>query len=335
MSETSRYGGAVNNRLSLIAKRLRSLMQRNNINLTELAKRCDLLAHEIFPENECPNLTRERISKILMNAQSRVGKGAAKLISPQEIFILAETLNVSVEWLTGQTKTSAPILWDVASEPELVTNLLHLMGEYEERTGEMFLWGENLLCSLTPPEFAHGYHEAHFAELDKIGLQREKHILVTTYDLVGDIRRARTFGDTSKRSWTITQVIFLSELQKIIKGEGEYSNINHPTRQNCLENLVKILDDDSLGVSLIVTRDEDAPFLKKLLLDCDRFGVNGEKFSLWGYHSGKIAWSENKDLVKRNRKIITELVDRSAFRERKDVLDLLSQLLEIMEKKSK
>lgn len=122
---------------------------------------------------------------------------------------------------------------------------------------------------------------------------------------------------------------------KIAEGAGEYANINLSTRQKCLENLLKILADDSLGVSLIITRDEDAPFLKRFLQDSDRFGVNGEKFSLWGYHSGKIAWSEKKDLVKRNRNIITELVERSAFRERSKVLDLLSQLLEKMERKSK
>lgn len=327
-SSSSPLGSMPNHRLSLIAERIRSQMRRLQISVTELARRCDTLAHEIFPDEERPNLTRERIAKIMMNAQTRIGKGAAKVVSQQEIFILARTLEVSAEWLSGQTRTNSSVLWDAASEPEVGKLITHLLAEYEERAGEMLVWGDNLLCSLTPPEFAHGYHQSLFAELDEIGLKREKQILVETYDRVGDARRLRTFGEAYKRNWTITQIIFLSELESISTGSGHYADIPLLTRRKCLENLLKILADDSLGVSLRVARDKDVPQIKHFLHDYDRLGVNGEQFSLWTYHSGKIAWTEQKDSVMRHRQIIRTLEKKSFFSSRKQVLELISRLLD-------
>ena len=158
--------------------------------------------------------------------------------------------------------------------------------------------------------------------------------MISAYDAVGDARRDRTFGDASNRNWTIKQIVFLSELQKIVEGTGHYAKIDLSVRQLCFEDLSKILADDSSGVNLVVVRDEDAPELKHYLRDHDRFSVNSDKFSLWTYHSGKVAWSENKETVSRNCFVINELENRAAYKEPGQVLSLLSQLQERIEEKT-
>lgn len=320
-------GGAANGRLPLFAERIRSQMQRLKISVTELARRCE--THD-FPDGETrPNLSRERITKILMNAQSRVGKGAAKVVSAREVCVLAETLEVSKEWLTGQTADlTSVILWDMASEPEIGKQIMHLVCHYEELTGGSVIWGENLLCSLTPTEFVRGYYESFFSELDEIGLHSEKQTLVALYEDFGNLQRRRMLENAKNRKWTRTQIIFLSELEKIADGGGHYANIKFSIRRKCFENLQKLTADDSFGVRLIVVRDEDAPQIKLFLRDNDRFGVNGDRFTLWGFHSGKVAWSESRTQVLRHKKILDELIERSIYRERGDVTALLSQLLE-------
>lgn len=322
-------GDATGGRLQLFAGRVRLQMKRLKISATELARQTDTLANHTFPDGMRPNLTRERITKILMNEQPRIGKGAAKVVSPQEIFVLAESLNVSKEWLTGQTiELNSPILWDMASEPEIGKQMMHLINHYEELTGSTLIWGENLLCSLTPPEFVRGYYEAFFSELDELGLFEEKQNLVALYEDFGNKQRRRMIENAKKQKWTRTHIIFLSELEKIVRGDGHYANIKFSTRRKCFENLHRLTADDSFNVRLIVTRDEDVPHIKKLLRDYERFSVNGDKFTLWSYHSGKVAWSENKNQILRHKKIIDELVERSIYREREQVSALLLQLRE-------
>jgi hypothetical protein len=48
-----------------------------------------------------------------------------------------------------------------------------------------------------------------------------------------------------------------------------------------------------MGIQLIVINDEDAAKLKTAFRDYDSIGVFDEKFVIWRYHSGQIAWSEN------------------------------------------
>lgn len=328
MSGISQFDGAINNRISLLAKRLRSLMERNHVNSTELARRCDTLAHEIFAENERPNLTRERISKILMNAQSRVGKGAAKVVTAREIVVFSKVFNVSREWLTGEAKNDAPILWDAMSNPDVAAHLLHLLAEYEERTGELFLWGETLLCSLTPPDFSHELHLALFKELSEIGLTDEMNRLVKIYDSVGDSRRKRFFENSGIRDCEIKQIVFLSELKNIARGEQLYSQINACVRRKCLDGLIEALKTDEHKIKLIVVKDENACKHKWFLRDFDRFSVNGDKFSTWSSHSGRVMWTENKTKVLQNREILMQMESISDFRQNGQILDLLFQLRE-------
>src|SRR5437899_755617 len=98
-SKPSRFSGVSNSRLPRIAQRLRSRMRELDLNQTELANRCALAAGDLFPDDQAPQITRERISKILTHCRTNPGKSAARVISRQELQVLAAVLQVSTEWL--------------------------------------------------------------------------------------------------------------------------------------------------------------------------------------------------------------------------------------------
>lgn len=332
MSKIALHENLSNGKLREIALRLRSRMESLGISATELARRCDALAQATYTNGDCPNLTRERIAKILMNAQPRIGKGAAQVISQTEIRVLADILKVSPEWLANQAAQEMPVFWDIGTDPKFAKQVAHLLTHYEEMTNESLIWGENLLCSLTPPEFAHAYHENYFAEYEAIGLSEQKRMLVEVYDEVGNVRRQNLFDDLTKRSYTVTQIIFLSEFKHIVEGAENYTGISRSLRQRCLKNLAKFVADEKYKINLVIVRDEDAKHLKHLLRDYDRFSVNGDKFAMWAYHSGRLAWSKDKTIIRQNRQILERLIDCAAYRNRRETSAFLLELCGQLEK---
>lgn len=326
MSKTSRYNGHLQSRIGKIALRIRNRMSELGFSEGELAKQCSRLAQNLVPRAECPQISRERIAKILMNCKARPEKSAAKAINAQEMLVLSRVLKVSLEWLKGQEDNRDPVLWDPLAEPQRAEQIIHLIGEHEEKAGELTVWAEYLMCSLVTSEFMHKSHEARFHELDVLGLHREKQKVVRVYDQIGNWRRKRLLDVNSHRSRTFTQLIMLSELEKIADGTGEYKKISPKLRKECLENLNRLLSDLALGINLIVAKDVDLGDLKIALRDYDSIGVFGDGFTLWGYHSGKIAWSEHRDHISPYKKLLKDFQARAAYRDREKVVELLIRL---------
>lgn len=109
-------------------------MKRLSLSVTDLARRCDAFAQEIFDADSCPHLTRERIAKILMNAQPLVGKGSAKVVSQKEVLVLSGVLNAPPEWLANQSEAVLPAFWEVGADPQSAVKVAHLLSYYEELT---------------------------------------------------------------------------------------------------------------------------------------------------------------------------------------------------------
>jgi len=331
MPQASRFSSLLPSLVTKIALRVRNRMNKLGLNEGELARHCNQVAQELFPDGERPRMSRERIAKILMNCKARPEKSAARVISSQEIAILSRTLKVSPEWLAGQEDNRDPVFWNPLAEPQRAEHILHLLEEYEEKTGEIIVWAEFLLCSLLTPEFMHEFHEAHFAELDPLGLYETKQKAVQTFDLMGNARRKRLFDAKRARTYSFTQLIFLSELEKIVKGTFECSRISQELRKSCLKNLQRIVADRSLRIDLIVVRDSDARDIQKTFRDYGSLGVCGDKFTMWGYHSGSIAWSEHQHYIHPHRLLLHELKARATYRRGEDVSALLKQLRAVMQ----
>jgi len=148
------------------------------------------------------------------------------VITYQELQVIAAVLRVSLEWLVGQEDNHDPIIWNAPADPKQAERILHLLAEYEERTGAAVIWAEFLLCSLVTLAFMHASHNARFAELDELGLREEKKRIIEMFDRMGNARRKRLLGTGAARFYTFTQIIFLSEMEKIAQGTEANTKIS-------------------------------------------------------------------------------------------------------------
>jgi hypothetical protein len=280
-------------------------MSELGLNQTELAARCVGASQDLFPR-DAPQITRERIAKILMQCKTNPGKSAARVISHRELQVLAGVLNVSPEWLAGHGENRDLVLWDLLAEPQRAHHILHLINEHEDNAREVLVWAECLICSLDTPEFMHKHHEALFSDLDILGAHNEKRRLVQAYDTIGNARRKRLLDSKQKRRKLI-QFIFASDLEKIAQGKAEYAGIRKELRKACLENVCNVISNPSFGIELAIINEKEAEGVRATFRDYDSVWVFDESFVLWRYHSGKIAWSEHPEQANRYRKMLKAL----------------------------
>lgn len=301
----SRFSGELRSRLPRIARHLRSRMSELGLSQTELAARCVGVSQDLFAQ-DAPQITRERIAKILMHCKGNPGKSAARVISHKELRVFAAVLEVSLDWLSGQEESRDLVLWDPLADPHRADHILHLMNEHEDRASEVLVWAESVICSLETPEFMHKHHEALFGELDVLGAHDEKRKLVEVYDSIGSARRKRLLDSKRKRRKLI-QFIFASDLERIAEGKGEYGGIRKQVRRACLDNLCHLISDSTLGIEVVIINDERAARLRTAVRDYDSVGVFDESLVLWRFHSGRVAWSENAAYASKWRNALNEL----------------------------
>jgi hypothetical protein len=275
-----------------------------------LTARCTGAAGDLFTEEQAPQITRERIAKILMRCKANPGKSAARVIGHSELQVLARVLQVSPEWLVGQSDSRGLVLWDPLADPMRADHIIHLMNEHEERATEVLIWAEYLICSLETPEFMHKRHEALFKDLDMWGAHDEKRKVVQIYDDIGNARRKR-FLDSKRKDRRLVQFIFASDIERIVRGEGEYASIPKGLRRACLENLCRLIADSSLGIELVIVSDEVANGVKAAFRDYDSVCAFDESLVLWRYHSGRIAWSEHPEHTCKHRSLLKKLQNRA------------------------
>jgi hypothetical protein len=310
MQKASRFSGDLQSRIRRVARRLRSRMNELGVNQTELAARCAGAAQDLFLEQHAPQITRERIAKILMHCKANPGKSAARVVSHPELQVLAKVLQVSTDCLTGNEDSRDLVLWDPLADPQRAHHILHLINEHEDKATEVLVWAEYLICSLETPEFMHKHHEALFNELDMLGAHDEKRNVVQLYDNIGNARRKRLL-DSNRKDRRLVQFIFASDLERIVRGEGEYASIQKGLRRACLENLCMLIADSSLRVELVIVGDEVANGVKAAFRDYDSVGVFDEGLVLWRYHSGRIAWSEHPVHTRKHRGLLKKLQNRA------------------------
>jgi hypothetical protein len=297
-------------------------MNELGLNQTELAAQCTVTAQDLFPDGQQVNITRERISKILMHCKGSPGRSSARVISSQELRVLAAVLQVSIEWLAGRDL----VLWDPLAEPDRASHILHVMNEHEDRATEVLTWAESLIPSLETVEFMHQHHEALFSEVDTLGGQEEKRKVVQIYDSIGNALRKRLLDPKRKRR-KLVQLIFASDIERIAQCDGDYAGIHKGLRKTCLENLANLISDSSLCIDLVIVSDKEAQQVRAALRDYDSVAVFDESFVLWRYHSGRIAWSEHQMHARRYRKMLKGL-QMSSNDSRADTLKALNRIVE-------
>jgi hypothetical protein len=309
-----------------IALRIQSRMRELGFNATQLSDTCSIAASKLEPETEQPGLRRDRIAKILMNCQPSPGKSAASVMSHEEMTILASALKVSVEWLSVQTDNDEPVVWNVLAQPERGIHVLHLLSEYEERAGETTVWSEYPMCFFTTEEFMVAFHRTHFGEMDSAGITKDKRQLVDFFNKTGRARRKRVLS--RNRTYTVTGLIYGSELQRLVKGEGVYRLIKRALRKASLNHTVRVLEDEAFKMNLVIVDDRKHLSAKVAWRDHETVGTMGELFSFWNYHSGSIGWSENPRYVKHQRALIEEMKKQALYRSAGETIRHIKELID-------
>src|SRR6476620_9685830 len=126
MSKASRSHAIDPGLMTLIAKRIHRRMQKLGLTHNELSEQCSIAGTHLSAQTQRPSLSRERISKILMNRHEPTTENAARSLTQLEINILADVLHVSVEWLRGDGFEKDGVVWNVLAEPQRGAQLLHL-----------------------------------------------------------------------------------------------------------------------------------------------------------------------------------------------------------------
>jgi hypothetical protein len=323
MSKSSRFSTGPRRQMKEIALRIQGRMRALGYSAGQLSKECSIVAANLH-NAEQPSLGRDRVAKILMNCKASPGTSAAIVISHKEMEIVARALKVSVEWLSVQTDNEEPIVWNVLTQPERSTHVLHLLEEYEERAGESTVWCEYLLCSFTTEEFMGRFHRAHFGEMDSSGVTKDKRQLVDFFDRTGRARRKRVLR--ADRAFTFTGLIYESELQRIVAGEGLYRSISKLLRKATFGHIAQVLTDSAMKMNLVIVNDEDVCRAKLAWRDHETVRVMGELFSLWNYHSGSIGWSENPRYVEHQRELIDEMRKHAVCKDAKETSEYVKEL---------
>jgi hypothetical protein len=287
--------------LKKLANRMHSRMQSLGLNETQLSERCSLAAIHLFEGTEVPGLTRDRIAKILMNRQERPAKSAARIISQSELKVLASVLKVSPEWLIGQEENRDPVVWNVLAQADRVHTFTHLMQEYEEVGKQTTVWSRSPAYPFVSEDFIRCFNQIYFGKKDLAGNRS----LVEFFNTVARARRKWVLRP--ERSFDYVNILFKSDFEEIVGGQGPYSCISKTILTRNLQVMIDAITDPSFRMKLILIRDEK-PSVNERLQGYNLLGTVDDLLSIWNYHNGDIGWSEHFGYVKSHNDLLEHLM---------------------------
>jgi transcriptional regulator with XRE-family HTH domain len=301
-----------------IGKRLKT--RRTELQLTQgaLSKRCDAIIDTLPPEERPGRIRRDRITKI--------ENGTARAFYPAEITVLAKALDVARDWFQGGA-SDRPIFWDPLTDPEYCQQVLKLFSSYQANARLLIGWGEFLPCSLETEAFMHAHNAAILKDLP--GTDEQKQTIIAAYDEIGNARRKALLAARAESTWDFYHVIFLSDLERMANGHGEYEGISQRLRLECLKNLIRLVSDPQLRIYLMVAKDEEVESVIKFFDGDSMFAID-DKFTLSRDHRGRILWSENSHYVNSQRELLLAVCDAATYRKTDTVVELLEHLCQVI-----
>ena len=307
-------------RLRQTANKIYSRMQSLGLNETQLSERCSLAAIHLFEDAEVPSLTRDRVSKILMNRQDVPAKSAARIITHAELTVLANVLKVSVEWLIGQEENRDPVVWNVLANPDRVVEFAHVLQAYEEVGKESKVWSQYLMHSYTSEAFTHAFNQVHYGAKPGIANPRS---LVEFYNQVARLRRKRILR--TGRSFDYTSLLYQSHFEEVSCGQGVFSAISKTILRRNLEVMIDTITNPSLRIKLVIVKDDYVAALEAVR-DYEILSTVDTLFSSWNYHTGDVGWSENFSYVEPRRQLLDRMSAHSLCRDVSETVEYLKSL---------
>ena len=293
-------------------------MQFLRLNETELSERCSLAVAHSFENGDPPGLTRDRLSKILMNRRAVPAKSAARVITRGELTVLAHVLAVSIEWLIGQEENRDPVVWNVLAGPDRVSTFIHLLQEYEHLAGETMVWGKYPMHSYSSEAFGHAFNQVHYGAKHS---SASRH-LVEFYNRVA--RARRNWILRSNRSFKYSHLIYKSDFEAVMCGQGIYSAISKSIRGRNLDEMLKSITNPTLKLTLIILKDEAQ--VKDAFRDYEILRTMGSALSVWNYHNGDIGWSEHGTYTRRHKHLLERMMTRTLCQDVKETVEFIKSL---------
>ncbi len=290
------------------------------LNESQLSERCSLAAIHMNEDREVPGLTRDRLSKILMNRHDAPARSAARVITQAELAVLADALNVSVEWLGGQSDSRDPVVWNVSAEPDRVLKFMALLQEYERSGSETMVWSHFPLCCFTSEAFIYGFNRVYYGSKPGMGDTR---LLVETYNKAARMRRKELWQ--SNRSPAYTGLISRSHFETVVCGMGPFAAISRPILKNNLDVVIDAITNPALRLKLTIIKDECAEALEGLC-NYDVLETVDDVLTGWRYHNGDIGWSEHPSYTHRHRQLLGRLSAGSLCRDVSETVEYLKSL---------
>lgn len=290
-------------RLQNMANRIHSRMRCLGINETELSQKCSLAAAQLFDDAEVPSLTRDRVSKILMNRQGVPAKSAARVITQAELTVLAQVLQVSTEWLLGQEQNRDPVVWNVLANPDRVVEFANLLQAYEEAGKENRVWSQSPVYSFASEAFVHAFNQAHYGRQPGIPNTRQ---LVEFYNRLARIRRKWLLRPN--RSFKYTNLINQSHFENATCGKGVFAGISKAILIRNLDVKIDVITNPSLRMELVILKDENA-VARAAALNYEFVAAVDNMFSVWGYHNTDVGWSEHPSYANSHRQLLDRMME--------------------------
>ena len=290
------------------------------LNETQLSERCSLAAVQMFEDAIAPSLTRDRVSKILMNRQDVPAKSAARIITHVELAVLARVLQVSIEWLIGQEENRDPVVWNVLANPDRGMALANLLQAYEKLGNESTVWSEYPMSSLTSEAFSHAFSHVHFGRKPGIPNARP---LVEFYNRMYRLRRKWILRPD--RSFKYTSIMYRSHFEYATCGAGIFSAISKTILTRNLDVMIDVITHPTVKVELVILDDEYATALESLR-DYALLETVDNLFSAWCYHNADIGWSEHPSYANPHRQLLDRMMEHRLFRDVSETVDYLKSL---------
>jgi hypothetical protein len=307
-------------RLQNTAKRIHSRMRGLGLNETELSERCSLAAIKLFEDAEVPSLTRDRVSKILMNRQDVPAKSAARVVTNAELTVLAQVLQVPTEWLLGQEQNRDPVVWNVLTNPDRAVEFANLIQAYEEVAKENRVWSQSPMYAFGSEAFVHAFNHVRYGS--QPGAPNTKP-LVDFHNRMARLRRKWLLRPD--RSFKYTNLINKSDFEDVICGKGIFSAISKTILTRNLDVMIDVISNPSLKMELVVLNDENA-LAREALRNYEFVAAVDNLCSVWGYHNTDVGWSEHPSYANSHRQLLDRMVEHRICRGVGETVDYLKSL---------
>ena len=303
--------------LKRLADRIYNRMQGLGLSGTQLSERCRLAALHLFENNVAPALTRDRIAKILMNRQDVPARSAARVITYPELRVLASVLQVSTEWLIGQSENRDPVVWNVLAQPDRFQSIANLIQHYEADCQQTTVWSRHPAYPLVTEDYARAVNQINFTRKD--GTSNRP--LIEFYNTVARARRKWILR--SNRPFTYVSIIFKDDLEQMVTGRDNYSLISKTILARNLQFMIDSLTNEALKIRLIVG---DEGLLAEPLRNYESLATTDEQFSFWNYHNGDIGWSEHPHYVDAHNRLLNDIIRQALYAETGETVQFLRSL---------